>query len=53
MEVGTGFKEKGVRAWRDKCMASDMDGFPLCVGVGCPYVRLPVTRFRFSVYFLD
>lgn len=48
-DLSTGLRKRGVRAWRD--MASDMDGFPLCVGVGCPYVRLPVTRFRFSVYF--
>ena len=38
-ELSTGLRKRGVRAWRD--MASDMDGFPLCVGVGCPYVRLP------------
>ena len=38
-ELSTGLRKRGVRAWRD--MASDMDGFPLCVGVGCPYVRTP------------
>jgi hypothetical protein len=43
-ELSTGFKEKGratVRAWRD--MISDMDGFPLCVGVGL--TRDPIQIF--------
>jgi hypothetical protein len=48
-ELSTG-RKRGVRAWRD--MASDMDGFPLCVGRGS-VVRLPVTRFRFSISLLD
>ena len=32
-----------MRAWRD--MASDMDGFPLCVGVGCASPRDPIQIF--------
>jgi len=42
-ELSTGLRKRGVRAWRDTCMASDMDGFPLCVGDGL--TRDPIQIF--------
>ena len=51
-ELSTGLRKRGVRAWRD--MASDMDGFPLCVGSVVLMCVLPADPgFRLSVYFLD